>query len=221
MRRWFFFALALAAALGGCSFGFGSSYVGQWRERNQVDYEVCIEDQAGRCTAQKTITTHRPARRYWGFQMLFPALGVAQGSFGDKDDTGVRFELGAEYLRGRGDLAFGVRAGEILEAAGAYWFDSPMVTAMGHLGLSDRFSAYGGLGGSPYARLSLDLPGTDEQKVDSAYLAGRALAGLEMVIAGNEETRFTLALEGDTVMSRFDGTAFRSSSLTFQFGLSL
>jgi hypothetical protein len=214
-------ALLMCLALGACSFGFGSSYVGQWRERNEVDYEICIEDQAGRCTAEKTITTHRPARRYWGFQMLFPALGIAQGSFGDKDDTAVRFELGAEYLRGRGNHAFGLRVGEVLDAAGAYWFDSPMVTAMGHLGLSDRFSAYAGLGGSPYARLSLDLPGTDEQKVESSYFAGRGLAGLQMVIAGNEETRFTLALEADTLMSRFDGTAFRSSSLTFQLGLSL
>jgi hypothetical protein len=211
----------MCLSLGACSFGFGSSYVGQWRERNDVDYEICIEDQAGRCTAEKTITTHRPARRYWGFQMLFPALGIAQGSFGDKDDTAVRFELGAEYLRGRGNHAFGLRVGEVLDAAGAYWFDSPMVTAMGHLGLSDRFSAYAGLGGSPYARLSLDLPGTDEQKVESSYVAGRGLAGLQMVIAGNDETRFTLALEADTLMSRFDGTAFRSSSLTFQLGLSL
>ncbi len=213
--------LPMCLALGACSFGFGSSYVGQWRARNEVDYEICIEDQAGNCTAQKTITTYRPARRYWGFQMLFPALGIAQGAFGDKDDTAVRFELGAEYLRGRGNLAFGLRLGEVLDAAGAYWFDAPMATAMGHLGLSDRFSAYAGLGGTPYARLSLDLPGTDEQKVEHSYLAGRALAGLQMVIAGNDETRFTLALEGDTVMSRFEGTGFRSSSLTFQLGLSL
>ena len=208
-------------SLGGCAFGFGSSYVGQWRERDQVDYEICVEDQNGNCTAEKTITTHRPARRYWGFQMLFPSLGLAQGRFGDKDDTAVRFEPGFEYLRGRGDLAFGLRVSEVWDGASAYWFSSPMATAMGHLGLSDRFSAYGGLGGSPYARLSLDLPGTDEQKVETSYVAGRALAGLQMVIAGNDETRFTLALEADTMLSRFEGTSFRSSGLSFQFGLSL
>jgi len=218
MRR---VALLSCLTLGGCAFGFGSSYVGQWRERDQVDYEICVEDQNGHCTAQKTITTHRPARRYWGFQMLFPSLGIAQGTYGDKDDTAVRFEPGFEYLRGRGDLAFGLRVSEVWDGASAYWFSSPMATAMAHLGLSDRFSAYGGLGGSPYARLSLDLPGTDQQKVESSYLAGRALAGLQMVIAGNQETRFTLALEADTILSRFEGTGFRSSGLSFQFGLSL
>jgi len=220
MRAALVLSLALGM-LGGCAFGFGSSYVGQWRERDEVDYEICVEDQAGNCTAQKTITTHRPARRYWGMSFLFPGLGLAQGSFGDKDDTAVRFELAAEYLRGRGDLAFGLRVGEILDGAGAYWLDAPMATAMGHLGLSDRFSAYAGLGGSPYARLSLDLPGTEEALVQHSYLVGRALAGLQMVIAGNDETRFTLALEGDTIMSRFDGENFRSSGLTFQLGLSL
>lgn len=209
------------ALLGGCSLSFGSAYVGQWRARDQVDYEICVEDQAGNCTSRQTITTHRPARRYWGFQMLFPGLGMSQGSYGGKSDTALRAELGAEYLRGRGDVAFGLRVSEIWDAAGAYWLDSPMVTAMGHLGLSDRFSAYGGLGGSPYARLSLDLPDTDDRRVEHSYLAGRALAGLQMVIAGSQETRFTLGLEADTVMSRFDGANFRSSSLTFQFGLSL
>jgi hypothetical protein len=221
VSRRFLAAAALALASSACSLGFGSAYVGQWRERDEVDYRVCIEDQAGGCSSQRTITTHHPARRYWGVHLLFPALGIAQGDVDGAQDTALRAELGVEYLRGRGDLAFGVRVAELWDAAADYWFTAPMVSGIGHLGLSDRFSAYGGLGAAPYSRLSLTSAGSSDQRVEHAYLAGRALAGLQMVLAGNQESRVLLGLEADTVLTRFDGASFRSSSLTFQLGLSL
>lgn len=215
-------ACLLALFASACSFGFGSSYVGQWRAREVVDYQVCVEDQAGNCSARREVTSHQPARRYWGMSFLFPSLGISEDVLEGDGATGVRFELGAEYLRGRGHLAWGIRLSEVLDYAGPTNLDAgPLVTAMGHLGLSDRFSAYAGVGASPYSRLSIEVAGSEDRRLERSYLAGRALAGLQMVLAGNAETRFFLGLEGDTIVSRFDGADYRSSSFIFHLGLSI
>lgn len=212
--------LAVCILGSGCSFAFGSAYVGQWRARNRIDYKVCVENAAGRCTERRTISHHEPARRYWGVGIDFPTFGVADTSVNGDARTATRLGLAVEYLRGKGPLAWGVRTGMIGDGASGRVMLSWPITLVGHVGLSDRFSLYGGAGTIPYSTLKLgpaDAPSVDA----SSNLGVRGLVGLETVLARFEEARVVFTVEADSTWIRFGDIAYRSNGLTFNLGESI
>jgi len=172
--RW----LALVV-LGGCGLGIGGGYVGQWRPRDQVDFEACLLDQAGGCADTKQVVSHIPGRRFWGALLELPALGAAQVDHGGERSTQLHAQAGLEVLRGSGRWALGVRAGMVNNArTGEGRGGMPLAGAatlfpidvIGHLGVIDQLSVYGGAGVIP---LSFS---------DGAHtlLGGRVLAGLQL-----------------------------------------
>ena len=212
--------LALLACLPACGIGAGSAYVGQWRERQRVDVEVCVEDASGRCVEQRQIVSNVPARRFWGFSMAM-VMGAAQTTTeGDGDETRFRTGFAAEYLRGRGRLAAGVRADMMVEFAGDTLIAVPLM-GVGHLGLSDRFALHAGAGVSPFNSLQpAGMEGSDElpPSIDSG-LGVRALAGLQTVLThSHQANRLVLTVEADAFGTSFDGAAYRSYGLVGHLG---
>jgi hypothetical protein len=220
-----FAALSLSSslALSGCSFGFGSSYVGQWSPRKQVDFEACLRGDpapgAPLCRDRKRVTTDVPGRRFWGVITSVPAVGAAWSQRGGKSSTLLRGQPSIEVLRGQGRWAWGVRAGGIFEdkagaesRVGVIAWD---VAAMGHVNLLPRLSLYGGLGYVPFARLAAPQGVTGE----STSLGGHGVAGLQLALSKTHSESFiVLSLELDRMILAFDET-YRSTGLTGHIGL--
>jgi hypothetical protein len=182
----------------GCSFGFGSAYVGEHRPRHRVDVDACLTDDAGQCTDHKQIGHDERGRQFWGVVTQFPAAGVAVVD----DQPTYRLEPSLEVLSGNGRLAWGVRSSLLFEG---HTVATPL-TGIGHLSLSDRFGIYAGAGYSPYARVG------DE----TTYLGGRALVGAQVAL-----TRILiLSLEADSLW--LDGPdGYRSTGFTTHLGFFL
>jgi hypothetical protein len=214
-------SLALAVCLaGGCSFGAGSAYVGQWRARDEIEYRICVEDEAGRCTARKDVVSRVGARRFWGALVTYPAMGFATVSIPGRRDAAFMMALSAEYLRGRGDLALGLRVGTNLQYGLEHALQTFPVTALGHLGLSERFAIYGGAGPSPHNRLVLgdrsdDVPDTRT----TSWTGVQAVAGLRTVLSRAQETRIVVSLEGSLLRVWFDEGALGASGLLVHLGM--
>jgi hypothetical protein len=103
----------VAIAQTGCALGFGSSYVGQWRAHEEIDFNACLEDESGRCVEEKQMVRQVPERKFWGFMMNFPVGGLGAVYYDDSTKRGFapRFDTSLELLRGSGKYAFGVRTG--------------------------------------------------------------------------------------------------------------
>ena len=232
-------ALVAFTALGGCSFGFGSAYVGQWKAQRQVDFEACLREPAGpsasgptsdgtdsaACKDRKEVVTELPARRFWAVLLPMLQLGVSTVSFGEDSFTRLRFQPNLEYLRGRGRWAYGVRAGGIIDSEVGNYEDADGdgendlptdsmgaldVTAIGRLSILDRVSAHAGLGYLPYA----------STRDERTSLGGRGLLGVQLALNKvHTETRFVLTLELDHVTLRFDDATYRSTGLTGHLGI--
>lgn len=210
-------ALALAAT--GCSFGAGSTYVGEWRARKVVDYQVCVEDALGRCTETREVVTEHAARRFWGVHMNVFALGPSVTSDERGSASSFRGESSIEYLRGRGRVAWGLRASFLFDAAEDRTLVSTPFTGLGHLSISERLSVYGGLGLSPYNQLQTGSTDATVRVSGSTALMGRAVAGAHVVLYKTHgSTRTVLALEADTLIGRIDGAGYRTSALTSSLG---
>lgn len=211
--------LALAP-LAGCSIGFGSAYVGQWRPREHVEFEACLQDEAGRCLDTKRVTRRVPGRRYWGLIAMLPgSMGPSMVTHRGEASTQLRVEPSLEYLRGRGRWAIGVRAGAVVEGKTGE-ADLPEdqrdpglasfpVTAVGRVSLLPRLSVHLGLGYSPYS-----VRGDDR-----TFVAGRGLAGLQLALSKTHSESFiVLTVEVDRMLVRFD-EPYRSTGITGNLGL--
>ena len=211
-------ALVLAQ-LAGCSFGMGSAYVGQWRPHERVDFEACLQDEAGRCIDRKQVTTHVPGRRYWGVIVALPAIGVARATHRGTSSTLTRLEPSVEYLRGRGRWAVGARASFVFEAKNeradvpedqrSPLLVSLPLTAIGRVSLSPRVSAHAGLGYSLFSALN------DER----SSVASRGLVGVQLALTKTHSENFILlTLEADLMRVRLD-EPYRSTGVTGNLGV--
>ena len=205
-------AVVVVVALAGCSVGAGSAYVGQWRARDVVEFAACLEDDHGRCVDEKQVTTHQPARRFWGVTASYPALGAASVTSGDEVTTRLRGEASVGFVRGEGRVAWGVRASFMLDLGADL---SVPVTGLGHLSLSERIAVHAGLGYAPYTRRFLP-----DEAFEVSYLGARGLAGVQYALGRHHggNSYWVLTFEADTLVARFDHL-YRSSALTGHLGL--
>lgn len=211
------FVWVLVLMCGGCSFGIGSAYVGQWRAHDETAFTVCVENEAGECESQQTVITHVPERSYWGLTLTYPTIGVAASSRDGDRFAAFRMELSAEFLKGRGERAFGGRAGALLDFGGDATLMSVPVMAVAHYGFSKRFGFYGAAGYSPYSELSFVA---DEPSLVS-HVGWRAVAGLQIVaLITRNENRLIWVFEGDRMAANFGDLHYRSWGLTGHLELS-
>jgi hypothetical protein len=197
--------LIVALASSGCSLGFGSAYVGQWREHDEVEFKTCIEDDAGRCTSEKETVKHVPERAYWGVIVPYAAMGASWVSREGATTPRFRIEPSMEILRGRGRWAYGVRVGgvfDILEAS------SLPLMVLGHYSLTERLSLHAGGGYIPIAgRFS-----------ERSNVGARGLVGFQWALGRvRTETYWVLSGEADTMWIDFD-RSYRSTGFTVHFG---
>jgi hypothetical protein len=212
--------LIALAPLAGCSIGFGSAYVGQWRPHDRVDFEACLQDEAGRCIDTKRVVTRVPGRRYWGLIAMAPgAMGPSMVTHRGEASTQLRVEPSLEYLRGRGRWALGLRASVVTEGKTGEadlpedqrdpGMGSFPLTAVGRVSLLPRLSVHAGLGYSPYSARG------DER----TFVAGRGLAGFQLALAKTHSESFiVLTVEIDRMLVQFDDP-YRSTGITGNLGL--
>ena len=211
-------ALCLVAlAAPGCSFGFGSSYVGQWRAQEKVRFRVCVEDEdGGGCREEHEVREELPERRFWGAEIFFPNLGPSLSSIDGLDEVRFRLEGGLEFMRGRGRLALGLRATVLAEFGADATALAYPITAIGHYGISDRFSTYAGLGWSPHTSFEIGAPLGISRRV------ARAVAGLQVVINQTHgESRFLWTVEIDRMGSLGGSIDYESWGLMSHLGIAL
>lgn len=196
----------LAFASMGCSLGFGSAYVGQWRARDEVVFRACRENESGRCLEEKEYVRHVPARSFNGVLMPYAAMGASWVTHEGRTTPRFRFESSFEYLQGRGPLAWGVRVGGV--------FDSPrtvLVPAMlvGHYSLTERLGLYAAGGVIPFSRSGRE----------TGSIGGRGLLGVQWALARvYTETYWVLSFEADTLWVKF-AEAYRSTGITGHIGV--
>jgi hypothetical protein len=197
--------IALALSGLGCSMGFGSAYVGQWRAHDDVEYRACLEDDTGKCIAEKERVQHVPERSYSGAILAYPAMGVSWVTREGATTPRWRVEPSLEILHGRGRAAYGVRVGALFESHEAISIPAMLV---GHFSLTEWLGVYGGLGYLPYARL---------QKEQST-VGARGLLGFQFVLARVGETYWVISAEADTLFIAFD-QPYRSTGFTTHLGV--
>jgi hypothetical protein len=198
--------LAALAPLGGCGLGFGSAFVGQWRPRDQVEFDACLVDDSDRCVEQKEVVTPVPARRFWGAIITYPALGAALVTEGGVRRTRLRLTPSLELMRGWGAYALGVRAGVQLDrsAAGAV-----PVVVLAHVSMTERLSVHVGGGSVPYARLH----------GERAHVGAQGLAGAQLALSRAEaENYVVITVEADTTWVGF-AESYRSNGLSAHLGI--
>ena len=201
-------------SLTGCAIGGGSAYVGQWRPHDEVEFEACLVDDAGRCTDRKEVVQHVPGRRFWGAIVSFPAMGFAKTSHAGLDKTVMRVAPTLELLRGTGRWAYGLRSGLVIDAVVGMNDKEGGATvlpleAIGRMAVIDRLSLYGGVGFAPFA----------QSQGERAFSGEHVLAGLQYALSKTHSENFIiLSLEADTMFIQFDDP-YRSSGLTGSIGL--
>ncbi len=199
-------SLSIVLATCGCSFGFGSAYVGQWREHDEVEYRACLEDESNRCISEKESVKHVPERSFFGVIVAYPALGATWVTRDGATTPRFRIEPSMEILRGRGRFAYGVRVGAVFDVRDAISLPAML---LGHYSLHERVSVYAGGGVIPYAR----------RGSEQALFGARGLFGLQWALARvRSETYWVLSVEGDTSWIDFD-SSYRSTGLTGHLGI--
>jgi len=208
----------IAFMLAGCSFGVGSSYVGQWKPKHQVDFEACLVDETGKCIDKKQVTSEVPGRKFWGVILAFPALGASSVTYKGETGTEIRGEPSLEILKGSGRWAFGIRANVLIDEKTGMGTDgmpkpggviSFPVDAIGHVAIVDRLSLYGGVGLSPYSTID------DEH----TFVAGRGLVGLQFPISKTHSENFIIfSFEVDRMYIQFD-QPYHATGYTGHIGL--
>jgi hypothetical protein len=206
----------LAAGASGCGTAWGSAYVGQWRAQKKIDYVYCLEDERGNCTPPTVVSHEVPARRFFGVDIAYPAIGAAYTQHGDESRVKLRFEPSLEVLKGKGNWAFGVRAGALLEL-GDHSFGAVSVNGLVHRGISERYAIYAGAGYLPYVQVK---EGKDAMP-ETSYVGFRGLAGAHVVLRKSiSEFRIFLAVEGDVTYTLLDDDDYRSVGLQTRLTLS-
>jgi hypothetical protein len=174
-------ALALvAASLGGCSAGFGSAFVGQWRPYDRVDVDACLVDDAGRCREHKQVTTEVPGREFWGVVIAYPAAGVSSITQGGAHATRLRLTPSLEVMAGSGRFAVGGRIGAQIDRDGA---GSMPIVGLAHLSLAERLSVHAGGGYLPYAR----------QHGEIVHVGAQALGGFQLALSRARSENYIVA----------------------------
>lgn len=192
--------LALIAALSGCTVGAGSSYIGQWRPRTAPKFVACLEDESGKCTQEKRVDEHVPERTFWGYMVVFPSVGVAITERDGETGVHARFELANELVRGRGKFAWGVRASVLLDVSSSIGFNG---TGTVYYSLTERLALRAGLGFSPYTVEAGAMSAGEVQ--ERAFVAGRALAGMQLAFAKTRSEGFlVLSVDVDRMYVAFD-----------------
>jgi hypothetical protein len=195
-----------ASLLGGCSFGLGSAFVGQWRPRDRVDFDACLLDGADRCAKHKQVTTHVPGREFWGVLIAYPAAGFAVVSQGGARATRARLAPSLEVMAGTGRFAAGARVAAQIEFDGAR---AMPIVALAHLSLAERLSVYGGGGYLPYARLH----------GESAFVGAQGIAGVQLALSRTRaETYIVASVEADATWIAF-AEHYRSNGVTGHLGI--
>lgn len=214
--------LLVCLCLPSCALGAGSSFVGQWRERDVVDFHVCVEDRENGCEpSHAPVRVHVPKRSFWGVTMRMP-VGVAWTSMSGDDTSVMAAGLSVEFLRGSGRFAYGVRGGLMQRGNAFPETSSVSVMATGYMGMSKRFSVYGGLGYLPISYLTIGDEYPDTLSRYRAHVGGRGLVGVQIVHAQLfSETRFVWNVEFDHARIDFGRFQFDASSLTAFIGLFL
>jgi len=211
MRR----ALVLLA-LSGCAVGGSGSMVGRWRARRMVDSTACVQTQAPGAGCERRITIGRdlPARRISSLMFVFPASGYMQQRGDGEVGHGAAFDSYFEYVRGRGGLALGARAGaEVGNGFGDKLYFLTPVSVVGHVG-GLWGSVYVGGGYSPVS-LQQQYVGEGEMKTvlpaEYHHNSVHAFAGtrfwlrrtLERGLSFNPE--FRVQTFGDTTLTSLTG----------------
>lgn len=213
-----FLAFAVCALSQACTIGAGSTYVGQWTRHERISFHACAEAEDGSCSKETDVTTTVPARRFGGASITWGAVGMASTWSGEEVTHAFRLVLSAEALVGRGRFAFGLRTDFVLDLGSAILVP---VHAVGHIGISERFSAYGAFGWSPQSWISSDK-GDDELVFDSTTSSViRGLLGLQVVLTrATEESRLYLDFEVDWMhaLREVDYDAF---GVTMSLGLAI
>ena len=201
--------------LQGCSLGVGSTYVGQWTRHERTTFRVCEEAQDGSCSKEVDETTTVPARRFVGLSLTAGALGTATTWSGGNVEPAFRLVVTGEGLIGHGRFAFGLRADVVLDIGVA---TQVPIHAVGHVGISERFSAYGAFGWSVRSEfLSADL-GIEDVTTRSVI---RGLLGLQTVLVrSSEEARMYLDIELDWMHALRD-VDYNSLGVTLHLGLAI
>lgn len=197
--------LAILFGSCGCSMGFGSAYVGQWRARDVVEYRACLEDDQGKCISEKESVKHEPQRSYFGVIMNTPAMGASFVTHDGETKTRFRLDMGTEILWGRGRAAYGVKGSFIFDTPGTLM--TPLML-MGHYSLHERLGVYAGGGFIPWAKTGTDV----------ANIGGRGLFGVQWALARvRSENFWILTVETDTSWIKFD-TRYRSTGVIGNIG---
>ncbi len=227
-------AAIAAAALGGCTFGTGSSYVGQWRPRQRVDFEACLREpgppgarQSTECQEKKQVITEEPGRRFWGVILTPMQFGASRVRYRADDDVRFRFQPSMEVLRGRGRWAYGVRTGVMFEPTNQQVEEPPPgadpnaeaptldmfamdVSAVGHVSVLERLSLFAGAGYVPYASYNDEL----------SNVGGKGLLGLQLALSKTHSSNYLiLTVELDHYVFRLDDGNYRSSGLSGTLGI--
>jgi hypothetical protein len=217
-------ALVMLAVISGCSFGVGSSYVGQWNPRKQVEFEACLVEDApdanapaksATCKDKKQVVKEVPGRKYWGVILPILQLGGARVDFAGKQETVFRIQPAIEYMQGRGRWALGVRTGVLVDSAaqeadGTARVASAMTVALiGHVSIFDQMSLYGGVGYLPYG-------GTQGERTSVGV---QGLGGFQYALnKTHSETFIVFSFEVDQTYLQLD-TTYRSMGFTGHFGI--
>jgi hypothetical protein len=197
--------LLLALLCTGCSMGFGSAYVGQWRAREEVVFKACLEDAAGRCIEEKESVRHAPARSFSGVIVPYAAMGASFVTHEGKTTPRYRIEPSLEYVRGRGAWAWGLRVGAIFDIRAA---SSVPAMLVGHYSLSERVSLYAAGGVIPYAR----------RANETGLFGARGLFGFQWALGRvHGENYWVLSFEGDTSFIKF-AEPYRATGVTGHLG---
>lgn len=190
-----FLLATLALCTSGCTLGFGSTFVGEWRARREIDYRACLEDEQGRCTKRREKVKDVPERSYFGVAIPFPAtMGAAFVTHKGNTEAKFRVESAIEVVRGRGPLAYGVRVGGAFDIGDKVAVAIP-VTFQGHYALTDNFNVYGGAGWVPYA----------QRENERSIIGARGLLGFRWSFANAyRQTFYVLGVEANTTWVNFD-----------------
>ena len=143
-------AVLAAVMCAGCAIGSNTMLVGSAREHRQIDTVVCVETRRGVCDRTVEVGRVTPARSFGAGGVVVP-IGYAHVR-GAPDSSRLAAGIHAEYLRGRGGLGIGGRAGlnGLVGASERMW--SVPVTALGYWGVR-AFSVFAGGGYTPFARV--------------------------------------------------------------------
>jgi hypothetical protein len=205
--------VALLCLLPGCAVGVGSAYVGQWGAHTDIDLQACRVDANNVCTDSKQITTTTPAKKFWGVNITYPAVGASSVSQGGMTTTRVRLDPSLEVLEGAGRFALGLRTGAILDVSNTKRDKSMAgilpVDVLGHLSLTDRIGIYGGVGYTPYARVN----------GETSMVGARGIGGVQFGLGRDFNEHYTvLTIEADSTWIDLDHP-YHSTGLTGNFGI--